>query len=112
MCVYVVMCLPCYISHSILVITLVLCLVLQLQSTDKGEQEGEHQCEQSSWTKVNQNQYTLIKYLCMIEVFMFFRYFLVQKAKEAKTVGILVGTLGAGTLLMIYYSCAHVHIIQ
>ena len=34
--------------------------------------------------------------LCVIEIFMFFRYFLVQKAKEAKIVGILVGTLGAG----------------
>ena len=27
------------------------------------------------------------------------RYYLIQKAKEANTVGILVGTLGAGSLL-------------
>ena len=31
----------------------------------------------------------------------FFRYYLVQKAKEARTVGILVGTLGAGVSLLI-----------
>ena len=36
-----------------------------------------------------------------------FRYFLVQKAKEAKTVGILVGTLGAGMIcaLIAYAYC-------
>lgn len=31
-----------------------------------------------------------------VNVYLLCRYFLVQKAKEAKTVGILVGTLGAG----------------
>ena len=39
------------------------------------------------------------------------RYYLIQKAKEANTVGILVGTLGAGTCIYIYiYIYTHVYI--
>lgn len=49
----------------------------------------------SYWVEGMYSTHTIIMYVCAIYVLPH-RYYLIQKAKESRTVGILVGTLGAG----------------